>query len=103
MRGRKEHLISSEAEKPASSLADARRSEPCFASFHIEHIDLVKRVVRLPFALKNQRLAVGRKITLSAPRSFKRDLTRIGYERVFRLCRHRRHPASQQGCALSTD
>jgi len=50
------------------------------AGFKVEDVNLVKRVVRFAFALKDQRFAVGREITFAAAPSFKGELADVRQE-----------------------
>src|SRR6266536_2368749 len=51
--------------------------------FQIENINLIKRIFRLSFALKNQRLAVRGKITFAAAAAFESELAEIRKEPRF--------------------
>src|SRR5688572_12361902 len=54
------------------------------AGLEIQNVNLIKRVLGLPFALKNQRLAIRRKITLSTPFPLKDELPHVRNETPFR-------------------
>ena len=53
------------------------------AAFQIEHVNLVERIPRLSFALKDQRLAIRGEITLAAPPAFEDELPRVGEKARF--------------------
>ena len=63
--------------------AIARRNAARIARFEIQNIDLVERVARFPFGLKNELLTVRRKISFAAAPAFENELARIGDEARF--------------------
>ena len=62
----------------------------------IEEIDLVERIARLALALKNQRLAIGRKIALPAPFTLESQLPDVRQEAAFAGWRNARSRPSVQ-------
>ena len=71
--GREEHFIALRPKESARRLARSWRDALRVARFQVEHVDLVEWIVRLPLALKDQRLAVRREVTFAAAFPFKRD------------------------------
>jgi hypothetical protein len=53
------------------------------ATFEVENVNLVKRIVRFAFALKNERLALGRKISFATAPALEGKLADIGEEPRF--------------------
>ena len=77
MGGSEQNFIAVGTEKGARGFADAGRDPVAVAGFQVEHINLVEWVTRLAFALENQRLAVGRKVTFAAASAFEGELANV--------------------------
>src|SRR5262245_6344069 len=83
MRRSEEHVFSARAEKGASGLADTRRDSVNITGREIKDVNLIKRISRFAFALKDQRLAVGRKIAFTAATAFVNQLPNVREELRF--------------------
>src|SRR5437879_3311222 len=83
MRRGKEDRVGARTEKGAGGLANARRNAVAIATLQIQNVNLVKRIARLAFALENEAIAIGRKITLTTAAAIENKLTGIGEESSF--------------------
>ena len=77
LRGGEQHFLAARAKKGASGFANARRDTVAVAGFEVQEVNLVERVARLAFALKNQGLSFGRKITFTAAPAFESELANV--------------------------
>jgi hypothetical protein len=77
-------------EKAARTSSGSRRYAGDIAGSKIQRVDLVKRILLLPFALEDQLLAIRREVALAAPLSLKDELSGVRKKRVLRRILGRR-------------
>ena len=80
MRRGEQNFVALRTKKPASGFACPWRHPPALTRFKVEDVNLVKGIVRLPFALENQRPSVGRKITFAAAPALEGQWANVGEE-----------------------
>src|SRR5207244_3048869 len=78
--GSEKHFIFPWPEEPAGCLSYSRRDAVDVSRGEIQNVNLVERIIRLAFALKDERLAIGREITFTAATSFEDKLSDVGEE-----------------------
>jgi hypothetical protein len=65
-------------EEGAGGFARAGRDAMTVAGFQVEQVDLIERIARFAFALKDEGATIMRKIAFPTPPAFKGELTNVG-------------------------
>src|SRR5262249_21377837 len=79
----KEYLVGLWMDPGAGGFADAGRHTRGISGLQIQQVNLIKRIVRFTFTLKNHAFAVGTKIALASAPSGKGELVCPGQQACF--------------------